>query len=114
MARKKSSNTLNNLPRPNIMWFWAALVFLIIGYSVYAGDDGVPVRSDWNTVSGMIAEGEVDKIVVVNRESAEVYLKDAAVKRYRSDKQDKRMSRMPEHGAQIVFTIGSVDSFRED
>ncbi|MDE5637025.1 MAG: ATP-dependent zinc metalloprotease FtsH [Alistipes sp.] len=114
MARKKSSNTLNNLPRPNIMWFWAALAFLIIGYSVYAGDDGDPVRSDWNTVSGMIAEGEVDKIVVVNRESAEVYLKDSAVKRYRNDKENKQMSRMPEHGAQIVFTIGSVDSFRED
>jgi len=105
---------MDNLPRPNIMWFWAALGFLIIGYSIYSGGDGDPVRSDWNTVSGMVAGGEVDKIVVVNRETAEVYLKSDAVKRYRGDKQDKRLSRMPENGAQLTFTIGSVDAFRED
>ena len=102
------------MPRPNIMWFWALLGFLIIGYSLYSSDAGDPARTNWNVVSGLVEQGEVEKIVIVNRETAEVYLTDRATERYRSDEGVKLFGRIPEKGAQLVFTIGSVDAFRED
>ena len=66
------------------------------------------------TVGQMVEAGEVEKIEVINRDQAQVYLRKEAVKRYRTDTNDKRFRRMPEKGVQLVFNIGSVDSFRED
>ena len=102
------------MPRPTIMWFWALLGFAIIGYSLYTGGTGEPARTNWNAVSELVEQGEVEKIVIVNRETAEVFLTSEATKRYRSEEGIKRFGRIPETGAQMVFTIGSVDAFRED
>ena len=62
----------------------------------------------------MVEKGDVEKIQVVNRDQAQVFLKKEAGDKYRKDSVDKRFKRLPESGAQLIFTIGSVDSFRED
>ena len=56
----------------------------------------------------------MEKIQVVNRDQAQVFLKKDAAEKYRSDSTDKRFRRLPDTGVQLIFTIGSVDSFRED
>ena len=115
MTQKRNNNGMRRMPRPNIMWLWVALGFLIIGYSLYAGDDGDPAESDWTEVGELVAAGDVEKIVVVNRETAEVYLTEAArEKRRSSDNAVQPLMRVSESGPQLYFTIGSVDSFRED
>ncbi|MCH5335062.1 MAG: ATP-dependent zinc metalloprotease FtsH [Alistipes sp.] len=114
MIGKRNGKGKSGFPKPGIMWFWAALGLMIIGYSIYADGVGDPVRSDWRTVSELVGEGAVEKIVVVNRETAEVHLNADAVERYSSEEGVKRFGRMPAHGAQLVFTIGSVDALRED
>ena len=114
MAQKRNNNNMWRLPKPNIMWFWALLGFVIIGYSLYTGGTGEPARTNWNVVSGLVSQGEVEKIVIVNRETAEVFLTEEATERYRSEEGIKLFGRIPEKGAQLIFTIGSVDAFRED
>ena len=114
MAQKRNNNNMWRLPKPNIMWFWALLGFVIIGYSLYTGGTGEPARTNWNVVSGLVSQGEVEKIVIVNRETAEVFLTEEATERYRSEEGLKLFGRIPEKGAQLIFTIGSVDAFRED
>jgi len=104
---------LPNLPRPNIMWLWSLILIFILGYSAFSSDDGSPVKSDWYTVEEMIAAGDVEKINIVNRDEAMVYLKKDAVERYRRG-DDAKLKRMPMTGAQLVFNIGSVDTFRRD
>ncbi len=104
---------LPNLPRPNIMWLWSLILIFILGYSAYSFDDGSPVQSDWDTVAEMIDAGAVEKINIVNRSEAMVYLKKDAVERYRNSG-DAKFRKMPAAGAQLVFSIGSVDSFRRD
>ena len=99
--------------RPSITWLWAVIAMFIIGYSLFSNDYGAPLQSDWTTVEKMIRNGEVESIVVENRETAIVRLKKEAVERYRSDKESE-LSRMPANGPQLTFEIGSVDSFRTD
>ena len=99
--------------RPSITWLWAVIAMFIIGYSLFSNDYGAPLQSDWTTVEKMIRNGEVESIVVENRETAIVRLKKEAVERYRSDKESE-LSRMPSNGPQLTFEIGSVDSFRND
>jgi cell division protease FtsH len=95
----------------NIIWWgWLVLIAFLV-YWTFNGNGQKPTESDWKTVrSEMISRGEVTKIVVVNGEKAEVYLKKSATERYK--KQDKYKN-IPTSGdeAQLEFTIGSVELF---
>ena len=103
-----------NMPRPSWMWIYGVIIIFIVGYWMFGPGNGVPVKSDWNTVAQMIEQGDVEKIQVVNRDLAEIYLKKDAADRYRKDAADPRFRNMPETGAQLTFNIGSVDTFRQD
>lgn len=96
------------------MWIYGVIIIFIVGYWMFGPGNGVPVKSDWNTVAQMIEQGDVEKIQVVNRDLAEIYLKKEAADRYRKDAADKRFRNMPETGVQLTFNIGSVDTFRQD
>ena len=101
-------------PRPSLLWIYGALALLIAGWYVFGTDSTAPIESDWTTLRPMVEQREVEKIVVINRTEAEVYLTEQAVERYRDDSRDDLLKRMPQAGPQLTFTIGSVESFRED
>ncbi len=102
------------MPRPSMWWIYGAIAISIFGYYLIDGGQDVPLQSDWATVEQMVQKGEVEKIEVINRDKAQVYLAEQAVGDYRKDKERPEFERMPERGPQLIFTIGSVDSFRED
>lgn len=116
MAQKsKNNNKMNmNMPRPSMLWIYGLIAAFIIGWYVFGDVNDTPLPSDWATVQEMVEKGDVEKIQVVNRDQAQVFLKKEAGDKYRNDSEDKRFKRLPESGAQLIFTIGSVDSFRED
>ncbi len=114
-----ASDNKSNMPggkRPQLrpanygMWIYGLLFLLIIGWS-WLGRTEDPVKSNWTEVSRMIGDGDVEGIEIINREQARVSLSREAVDRY---KQEPRYRNIPPRGYQLVFTIGSVDSFRED
>ena len=113
--QRKNNNKMNmNMSRPSMLWLYGLIGAFIIGYYVFGDVNDTPVPSDWATVERMVEKGEEEKIQVVNRDQAQVFLKKEAVEQYRRDTVDKRFRRLPETGVQLLFTIGSVDSFRED
>ena len=116
MAQKrKNNNKMNmNMPRPSMLWIYGLIGAFIIGWYVFGDVNDTPLPSDWTTVQQMVEKGDVEKIQVVNRDQAQVFLKKDAAEKYRNDSVDKRFRRLPETGVQLIFTIGSVDSFRED
>ena len=109
MAKNKKNI---NMPRPNIMWLWSAITLVIIGYWIFNNEESAPVKSDWAAVEQMVADGDVEKIVVVNRDEARVVLKEGKPEEYKE--RDLRYSRLPKSGHQFYFNIGSVDSFKAD
>ena len=100
------------MPRPNIMWLWSAITLVIVGYWIFSNDEAQPVKSDWSAVEQMVEAGDVEKIVVINRDEARVKLKDDKVEGYRE--QDLRYKNIPKSGYQFHFNIGSVDILKED
>ncbi len=101
-----------NMPRPNIMWLWSAITLVIVGYWIFNNEESAPVKSDWATVEQMVAEGDVEKVVVVNRDEARVVLKEGKTEALRES--DIRYKNIPKTGYQFYFNIGSVDSFKAD
>ncbi len=96
------------------MWIWAFIILLIIAYSFFGEGRAVPVSADWNTVEQMIRRGEVERIKVVNKNTAQVYLTDEAIAAYRNGDEQSRFKHIPEQGEQLTFTIGSVDILDRD
>ena len=115
MAKKKNNKNINIYTfRFNFMWVWAGIVAAIIIYSFFGEGRAVPVTSDWNTVEQMIRQGEVERIKVVNKNTAQVYLTDEAIAAYRAGEENSIFKNLPEQGEQLNFTIGSVDILDRD
>ena len=115
MAKKKNNKNINIYTfRFNFMWVWAGIVAAIIIYSFFGEGRAVPVTSDWNTVEQMIRQGEVERIKVVNKNTAQVYLTDEAIAAYRAGEENSLFKNLPEQGEQLNFTIGSVDILDRD
>ena len=111
---KKNNKNINIRFRFNFMWIWAIIIISIIGYSFFGNVSKEPVEAEWNTVAEMIHKGEVERIKVINKNSAEVYLTKQAIEQYHAADDSSRFKNIPESGKQLTFTIGSVDILDRD
>ena len=110
-------NQNNNMPqlggkRPkfNIYWVWMILAVVILSWGLL-GNEKVTHTTTWDGVKEMIEKGDLQKIVVVNKETAEVYLKPDKVASYSDRKEYKGIT---EQGPQFSFNIGSLDYFQHN
>ena len=111
--QKKNGNKIISF-RPNIMWFWALVLVAIIATWAMGDSKSEPVKSDWNSVEQMVLDGEVEKILVKNKETAYVFLRKGVAEQYREDETQKQYQKMPVNGPQLTFNIGSVELLRQD
>lgn len=112
---KFSSNNISSKPggrRPrfNIYWVWALIAVMLVGWSLM-GNTEIAQTTNWDSVKVMIEQGDVQKIDVINKETAEVYLKSDKLASYTEKKEYKDL---PKQGPQFVFNIGSLDYFQSD
>ena len=96
-------NTPPMRPRFNFMWFWLIVGVFIIGYSFFGDSDNEPVAGDWNMVEELIEKGYVERIDIVDKEDASVYLKGEAIQLLAND---SRFAKLPKSGAHITFNTG--------
>ena len=98
--------------RPNIMWFWVLVFAVIVATSLMSDDVAEPVESDSRTVEALVEAGDVARIHIVNRDEVQVYLKEGVAERLHEDSAaPESLRNLPSHGYQLVFEIGSVDTF---
>ena len=105
-----SPNLGGKRPRFSIYWVWALIAVLLVGWSLM-GSSNVAQKTNWDNVKVMIEKGDVQKIDIINKESAEVFLKPDKVDAYAEQKEYKGL---PKQGPQFVFNIGSLDYFQSD
>ena len=115
MAKKtKKKDNFNMNIRFNFMWVWAFIIGCILAYSFFGEGRATPISSDWNTVESLIRNGEVERSKVLNKNTAQVILTDEAIEKYRNGDDNSEFKKIPEHGEQLIFTIGSVDILDRD
>ena len=99
--------------RPNIMWLWTAVSFLILGYWAFSGDGHEPVKADRSSVEQLVESDAVKQIVVVNRQEARVVIKDNKIDSLRNSKAEYK--NIPTQGYQLYLEdIGSVESLEKN
>jgi len=110
----KTEPNKNNSGKPkfNIYWIYGliALVFIGIQFIDFGGD---LKEITWQKFEKeMLSNHDVDKIVVVNRDKAEVYIKEDRFKSKRYDQyRNKGVTYTSPNAPQFYFTIGSVETF---
>ena len=98
-------------PSFNFMWFWAVVAVVIVGYSMFGETEQRPIEGDWNMVDELIERGYVERIEILDKEKASLYLRTEAFEALAAD---ERFAQMPKTGKQIVYnTGGDVQSFAE-
>jgi cell division protease FtsH len=88
---------------------WLVLLFLLIGQGLmFFSSNGAETISWSEFRRGMLADGDVEKIVVVNKEEAEVYIKNEKLEE--GDYEEIKKNNVGPH---YTFTIGSVENFEQ-
>ncbi|MBR5104801.1 MAG: ATP-dependent zinc metalloprotease FtsH [Alistipes sp.] len=110
MAKNKKNT---KMMRPNIMWLWTVISFVILGYWAFSGDGHEPVKTDRSTIEQLVENDAVKQIVVVNREEARVVIKESKIDSLRNSKAEYK--NIPTQGYQLYLEdIGSVESLEKN
>ena len=87
---------------------WGIIIAIILGWS-YFGGSGQQSKVGWDMLSDtLMRNGDLQRVQVVNREVAQVWLKPQAVARYKAQ---ERFRYIPEQGPQFFLNIGSLEKF---
>ena len=102
---------MNKKGKFNFYWIYAIMFFIIfiIYFSNY-GDS--TAKTDWPQLKEMLVSGDVEKIIVVNKDKAEIYIKEEPLKndpKY----EDVQPSQISSGGAQYYMHISDASSFEE-
>ena len=97
-------------PKFNIYWLYIALFAIFVGMQFFNFRTD-KVEIDYKTFAyDMLQPGDVEKIVVVNLEFAEIYIKPDKLKDTKYQKYFKT-GKEPQVGPQFVMPIGSSETF---
>jgi cell division protease FtsH len=102
----------NGKPKFSIYWIYGIIAIVFIGIQ-FIDFGGGPKEITWQEFEKkMLSAHDVEKIIVVNREKAEVYIKQDkfASEKYQGYRQ-KGITYTDANTPQFYFTIGSVETF---
>ena len=105
-----------NMPRPkfNVYWIYGIIGLAIIGTYFLNLGSGVEEITRQRFEKEMLQSYDVVKIIIVNKERVEVYIKpDRLASGKYKDQEGKGFSPIPKTGPQFYFTIGSVEVFEQ-
>ncbi|HNE46838.1 MAG TPA: ATP-dependent zinc metalloprotease FtsH, partial [Chitinophagales bacterium] len=91
----------------NFYWIYAIIAVILISFQFFPFQGSPVVLKDISTFKDdMLLKGDVNRIVVVNKEYAEIFIKEDSLKKkiYTDDK-------VPEKGAQYKWIIGDTETF---
>lgn len=118
--KKKNSFTDNFKPKTpgsgkpkfNMTYLYIAIIVLL-GIQFFSGGNAA-VETTWYEVKRtMILNGDVQKIVVLNKSEANIYLKKDSYEKY-SEKLGSGFSKPTVSGPHFYFTIGSTEGFEQN
>jgi len=98
----------------NPIYIYGILLVVFVYINFVYGTSGKPVETNWREVKNtMLKNGDVEKIVIVNKTEAEIFLKESSYEKYKA-KLTQGISEPSKLGPHFTFNIGSVDVFESN
>lgn len=110
-GKKSPKNMMDDGPKFNYFWVYAIIIaFLIVSLNLSFFSENVQ-KTDMNALRTMLSQNDVGKIVVVNKEFAEVYLSDSALAKEDYKKIARTRFGSLNKGPHYRLTVPSNDAF---
>ncbi|OYT17218.1 MAG: hypothetical protein B7C24_03755 [Bacteroidetes bacterium 4572_77] len=101
--------TKGGKPKFNFYWIYGIMAVIFLGLTFF-NDTVTSEESDWGQVKQMLQNGDVEKITLVNKEVAEIYVKGDRKSNYEiKEKSNNFGGSMPD----FHYQIGSVETFEK-
>ncbi len=98
----------------NFYWVYVIIFLFFIGIQLFSGIYSNMQDSNYRDFEGFLADSEVEKVVIVNNEKAEVYIKREALSQSEHEPvRDQPFGGGLNEGPHYVFNIGTVDEFNK-
>ncbi|MBS3807313.1 MAG: ATP-dependent zinc metalloprotease FtsH [Bacteroidales bacterium] len=109
-----NNNEKKPFPKFNIYWVYALIAIFFIALN-FMNLGGSAKEITWQEFQrNMLKNNDVEKIVVINKQKAEIYLKQEALNQQRYDELfEDGMFSVPKEGPHFFFTIGSIEMFEQ-
>ena len=107
---KKNENTPNtNSPRFNSFWIYGVIALVIIGMQIFALMGASQQALTLSRLGEMLQARDVEKVMVINKDKAYIYLKKEALKKY----EDAAKTNFGGERFHYFLEIGDVQMFTE-
>jgi len=117
--KKESNNPFNKLtgndpkkPKFNFYWIYGILAVIFIGIQ-FLNWGGTAEKTDWRALKDMLNEGDVEKIILVNKETAEIYIKPDRLNQEKYKDVNKEQS-FGQQTAHYYYNVADPATFMED
>ncbi|NPD44529.1 MULTISPECIES: ATP-dependent zinc metalloprotease FtsH [unclassified Lentimicrobium] len=111
--KNQSKNPLNpggkpGKPKFSFYWIYGIMAVIFIALTFF-GNDTISKETDWGQVKTMLNNGDVEKIILVNKEIAEIYVKADKKSNYDIKTEGGSLTKKPD----FSYQIGSIESFEK-
>ncbi|TVR78040.1 MAG: ATP-dependent metallopeptidase FtsH/Yme1/Tma family protein [Chitinophagaceae bacterium] len=110
---KKPKLTGPQKPKFNFYWIYALIAVLLIGLQIYSFQGSIEEIDYRSFEQEMLKEGHVEKMIVVNNEFVEVFIKESSLELEQFEDVAETAWGSQNQGPHFKFSIGSVDYFQE-
>ncbi len=112
--QEPNSNKMPKMPKVKFNFYWIYGILGVILFALYLNNMGGTTKEiGWGELKDMLANQEVDKIQLVNKEQAEIYIKKdkLSLPKFKDIKQSNSLSGSAPN---YVYQIGSVETFEKN
>jgi len=98
---------VGNNPKFNSYWIYGLLALFLLALNFYSLSNTVNEPLPWKKFEDMVRESEVEKVIIVNKEFAQVYIKSEHLDKYTDINKSKFGAPTPHY----TFQIGTLENF---
>lgn len=113
-AENKNKKNETKKPRPNYYWIYAAVILLFFGIQIFGGSSwSQPAKTSQAQFEEYLRQGDVEKVDIINKKIAKVYLTDEAKARVSQSKKSDTPAFMAPgpNDADFQFEFGDLQNF---
>ncbi len=113
---QKNKNTPSNknikTPKFNFYWIYGALFILFIAYQFFSSENLTSKNLSKNEFKTILVENDIDKIVIVNRDIANIYIKSEALDKEKHKK--NKSSLYTGNSPLYYYDFGDLQNFEKE
>ena len=109
MEEKNQTDKRNPKFNFNSYWIYGIIILLLLGFNLMYFPEGGGEAITFNDFANYVKAGDVEKLEVVNKKDALVYIKESSLTK--EVHKDARKGNLTKERANYIFNIGPEDSF---